>query len=197
MRHGLLEFSNLIILFIAILAHLLLINLAIRAIEASNRKPQYQFLSPAVTNVLSSSNLGRAESLSSKDSSYDYDKKGKLAKNIKKKDLEAASFKKNSKIHPNRANIFIKKAIPLYNKNPKPKYPLRARERGYQGKVLIEAEINVNGDVSGAKIKSASGYKILDQEALRVVKRWRFNPGLKGNAPISSSVIVPIIFKIN
>ena len=87
-------------------------------------------------------------------------------------------------------------AHPKYAVNPKPPYPPEARERGYQGEVLLKVEVLVNGRVGQIEINKSSGYEILDQSALSTVKRWRFIPAQKEETPISLWVNVPIKFQL-
>lgn len=75
-----------------------------------------------------------------------------------------------------------------------PAYPEVARLRGYEGIVLIAAEILPNGRVGEAKIKKSSGYAVLDQSALDAVKPWRFEPAKKAGQPFTMWVEVPIKF---
>lgn len=85
-------------------------------------------------------------------------------------------------------------AYPVYGENMPPAYPEVARLRGYEGIVLIAAEILPNGRVGEAKIKKSSGYTILDQSALDAVKPWRFEPAKKAGQPFTMWVEVPIKF---
>ncbi len=85
-------------------------------------------------------------------------------------------------------------AYPLYRENMPPVYPEIARVRGYEGIVLVSAEILPTGRVEQAKIRKSSGYSILDQSALNAVKAWRFEPAKKSGRPFTMWVEVPIKF---
>jgi TonB family protein len=85
-------------------------------------------------------------------------------------------------------------AYPLYRENMPPVYPEIARVRGYEGIVLVSAEILPTGRVEQAKIRKSSGYSILDQSALNAVKKWRFEPARKSGRPFTMWVEVPIKF---
>jgi len=85
-------------------------------------------------------------------------------------------------------------AYPLYRKNMPPVYPEIARARGYEGIVLVSAEILPTGRVEQAKIRKSSGYSILDQSALNAVKAWLFEPARKSGRPFTMWVEVPIKF---
>ena len=88
-------------------------------------------------------------------------------------------------------------AKPRYQENAPPPYPLSARLRGHEGVVLISAEILSEGRVGNVKIKSSSGYGILDQSALEAVKAWKFDPARKMGKPVSVRVDIPMRFVLN
>lgn len=85
-------------------------------------------------------------------------------------------------------------AYPVYGENMPPVYPEIARIRGYEGVVLIAAEILSNGHVGEARISKSSGYSILDQAALEAIKPWRFEPAKKSGRPFTMWVEVPVKF---
>lgn len=88
-------------------------------------------------------------------------------------------------------------AKPRYQENAPPSYPVSARLRGYEGIVLISAEILSEGRVENVKIKSSSGYAILDQSALEAVRAWKFDPARKMGKPVPVRVDIPIRFVLN
>jgi protein TonB len=85
---------------------------------------------------------------------------------------------------------------PRYAGNPKPLYPQEAREKGYQGEVLLRVEVLSNGRVGEIEVKESSGYDVLDQSALTAVKRWKFIPARKGGVAIPLWVNIPIKFEL-
>ncbi len=78
--------------------------------------------------------------------------------------------------------------------NPPPPYPKQSRRRGEQGKVVIAAEIDIEGRSSQAVIHQSSGYHRLDRVALETVLKWRFIPGKKGHQHQKMWVNIPINF---
>jgi TonB family protein len=80
--------------------------------------------------------------------------------------------------------------------NPKPFYPLEAREKGYEGEVLLRVEVLSNGWVGGIEVKKSSGYEVLDQSALSTVKKWKFIPARKEGVAIPVWVNIPIKFEL-
>jgi protein TonB len=75
---------------------------------------------------------------------------------------------------------------PKIIENPKPVYPLEARQKGFEGKVLLRVEVLTNGRVGKIEVEKSSGYEILDQAALEAMKRWRFIPAKRGKVPFRS-----------
>lgn len=83
-----------------------------------------------------------------------------------------------------------------YAKNPQPDYPAMARSMGWQGKVMLKVQVSEKGLSAAVEIERSSGYDILDESAVEAIKQWRFTPAKRGETPVASSVIVPIIFTL-
>lgn len=90
----------------------------------------------------------------------------------------------------------VKKALPIYDKNPSPEYPLIARRRGFQGTVVLEVMVDRNGRVGELRVLKSSGYKVLDRAASASVREWMFKPAIKGNEKIEMWVRVPVCFQL-
>jgi protein TonB len=87
-------------------------------------------------------------------------------------------------------------AEPLSFRNSAPLYPRLARERGYEGEVVLRVEVLQNGDCSLAAVKKSSGYKILDMAAVKAVRGWKFRPAMRGTQAFTSNIEVPIVFRL-
>lgn len=83
-----------------------------------------------------------------------------------------------------------------YN-NPRPAYPQIARERKQQGTVVLEILILPDGTVGEVKIKESSGFKLLDNTAVRAVKRWKYIPAKRGDEPIAYWYLQPLEFTLH
>ncbi len=83
-----------------------------------------------------------------------------------------------------------------YLNNPPPVYPDIAVDRGWQGKVLLKVFVKANGKPKTVAVLKSSGKKVLDQEAVRTVKKWTFEPARRGITPIEGWVTVPINFSL-
>jgi len=91
----------------------------------------------------------------------------------------------------------LTKAYPLYRDNPPPQYPESARRRGFEGIVLVHAEVLADGSVGKTLIRKSSGYAILDQTALNAVRNWKFEPAKKSGIPYKTWAELPIKFMIS
>ena len=80
--------------------------------------------------------------------------------------------------------------------NPKPHYPLLARNQGIEGRVVVNVLISVQGTVKTIGVGQSSGSRLLDKAAVQAVKKWRFHPVLHNGKAIPSSESVPIVFKL-
>ncbi len=87
-------------------------------------------------------------------------------------------------------------ASPGYGENPLPKYPLLAREKGYEGTVYLRVEVQRDGRVGGLAIDRSSGHEVLDRAAVDSVTGWTFLPAQKGGKPIASWVLLPVRFML-
>jgi protein TonB len=77
------------------------------------------------------------------------------------------------------------------------RYPIHAMERGWQGRVEVRLVVGPNGEIRGALIKKSSSYRILDEQALDMVKKGT------GREPIPAALRgreftldIPVIFEL-
>jgi protein TonB len=77
------------------------------------------------------------------------------------------------------------------------RYPAQAIEKGWQGRVEVRLIVGANGMMQSASIKSSSGYEILDNQALDMLKKAKpltpIPAALSGREFI---VDVPVIFDL-
>ena len=83
-----------------------------------------------------------------------------------------------------------------YLSNPAPEYPEVAFDRGWEGRVVLRILVSATGSPVEIKVKQSSGKKVLDDAAMRTVKRWKFAPATRGSTPIEGWVDVPLDFKL-
>ena len=80
--------------------------------------------------------------------------------------------------------------------NPKPPYPELARKRGQEGLVLLRAEVNAQGEPVKVEIQKSSGYPLLDQAALKTVRKWKFQPPQENGESRPGNLVLPVEFKL-
>jgi protein TonB len=77
------------------------------------------------------------------------------------------------------------------------RYPVQAMEKGRQGRVEIRLAIGADGAIRNASIKTSSGYRILDEQAMDMVKKAKplaqIPPALRGR---EFTVDLPVIFDL-
>jgi protein TonB len=110
-------------------------------------------------------------------------------------DTETAATPDNSPAAGNEALVESRYDVAALN-NPKPPYPLAARRNRAQGRVVLSVQVSAGGASGAVLLKHSSGHAILDNAALQTVRRWRFIPARRGDAPVESWVDVPIIFRL-
>ncbi len=81
-------------------------------------------------------------------------------------------------------------------KKDDPPYPRIARERGWEGTVVLRLTITREGTVERADIRSSSGFPILDEQALETVQKWRFEPARDGEFAVPATVDQPVRFAL-
>lgn len=77
------------------------------------------------------------------------------------------------------------------------RYPRFARDNGWEGKVDVRMEIGADGSIASLRVARGTGYSILDQQALEMVRRAKpdasIPQGLRGKA---FGIDVPVIFSL-
>lgn len=76
------------------------------------------------------------------------------------------------------------------------RYPPLAEKAGIEGRVYIEFIINKQGEVEDPKVVRGPGAG-LNKEALRVIKKAKFRPGLQQGRPVHVRMTMPIVFRLD
>jgi protein TonB len=80
--------------------------------------------------------------------------------------------------------------------NLPPKYPPAALQQRVEGRVILRALISAQGTVMRLSVHQSSNVPGMDESALEAVRRWRFEPALRGETPVSCEIAIPIIFEL-
>ena len=79
---------------------------------------------------------------------------------------------------------------------PDPQYSEKARQAGYEGTVVLWLVVDANGLPQEIKVQHSLGMG-LDEEAIKAVRQWRFQPALKDGKPIPVMVNVQVNFRLD
>lgn len=82
-------------------------------------------------------------------------------------------------------------------KNPAPPYPYAAIQQQQEGLVLLQAVIDHSGRPLNVEVVESSGFPLLDQSALRTIRRWKFDAAHIGFLPVQSKILIPIRFVLD
>lgn len=78
-----------------------------------------------------------------------------------------------------------------------PRYPRRAQLDGISGWVRLEFIVNPDGTVSDVSVVEAEPRRgIFDQEAVRALSRWRFQPQIRDGNPVPALATIVIKFNL-
>ncbi|MFC5771755.1 energy transducer TonB, partial [Thauera sinica] len=91
----------------------------------------------------------------------------------------------------------VREAHPDYAYNPAPAYPPLLQEQGIGGVVWLRVWVDGDGRPREIRLAKGSGYRLLDDAALRAVRNWRFIPARRGDEPLASWVEFPIRFTVS
>ena len=80
--------------------------------------------------------------------------------------------------------------------NPHPEYPIIARKKGWQGRLLLAVHIDQNGNVLNIHVKETSGYGILDRASVKTIRDWKFLPARHGDSNVEDNINIPVSFKL-
>ena len=84
-----------------------------------------------------------------------------------------------------------------YLRNPPPVYPAEAKRNRQQGVALFRVVVSAAGQAESVKLIKSSGHRILDNSALDAVRKWKFHPSTIGGVKVSSTVKVPVRFRLD
>ncbi|MDQ3229484.1 MAG: energy transducer TonB [Pseudomonadota bacterium] len=80
--------------------------------------------------------------------------------------------------------------------NPRPDYPAEAQRRGETGTVILRVNVNADGSAGDIDFVQRSGSQALDRAAQQAVRKWTFNPEMRGGVATASTVDVPVTFTL-
>jgi periplasmic protein TonB len=83
----------------------------------------------------------------------------------------------------------------LLIKKVAPKYPEVAKQAGVQGQVVLQAEIDKNGDIR--TLTFVSGHPCLVPAAIEAVKKWKYKPYTLKGRPVAVETQIIVNFTLS
>jgi TonB family protein len=74
-----------------------------------------------------------------------------------------------------------------------PPYPRSAREKGLEGVVRVEVDVEADGTAGEVRVTLSSGVDAFDEAAVKSVRAWRFSPATEDGAAVRSTLRLPPI----
>lgn len=93
-------------------------------------------------------------------------------------------------------SLHAAKTHPQVIEGKQPTYPEDLKKQGTMGEARILAQIDAQGAVIEASVKSAT-HEAFGTAALAAVKAWRFKPATEDGRPVASTVTIPLHFKLS
>lgn len=78
-----------------------------------------------------------------------------------------------------------------------PSYPRQARRRGVEGVATYEVWLDAEGKQIKQALVNSSGALMLDNAALKAIKKWKFSPHTVNGRAIAHRVQIPVRFKLD
>ena len=76
-------------------------------------------------------------------------------------------------------------------------YPKKCRDAGVEGRTIITFVVKKNGKIKDIEVARSSGNKLLDKEAMRVIKKMpKWKPGIHDGENVNVQFALPITFKL-
>lgn len=67
-----------------------------------------------------------------------------------------------------------------------PTYPVDAVRKQISGWVELEFNVDPTGKVTGVSVVKAQPIRVFEQEAVKAMKQWTFEPAVKDGQPVAS-----------
>jgi protein TonB len=95
------------------------------------------------------------------------------------------------------AQEIARTTAPVLIREFKPNYTKEARDAKIEGLVEMNAVVLEDGTVGDVTVTRSLDQKYgLDDEAVKTLKKWRFNPGTKDGKPVAVTIFVEMSFTL-
>ncbi len=103
----------------------------------------------------------------------------------------AQSDPQNTPANPDRDSV----TAPKLTSDPAPEYSDEARKARHQGTVVLSLVVDATGLPQDIKVQRSLGMG-LDEEAVKAVKQWRFEPATQNGQPVPVMINVEVNFRL-
>ncbi|MBV2130245.1 TonB family protein [Arsukibacterium indicum] len=83
---------------------------------------------------------------------------------------------------------------PVILERAEPRYPVQAASDGVQGFVELQFNVEADGSTSNIQVIEAKPKRVFEQEAIRALARWKYQPAATDSA--NQNVVVTIDFSL-
>ncbi len=161
---------------------------------------QVSFVAPNSVNQKSENSSQKKMALNNESKNALFKKAEKNPESEKQRQQLASGKNTSGLVDPNATATNSAQVDPVFDaaylNNPSPSYPMEAKRRNIQGKVLVKVLVKTDGNPEAVDIARSSGNSSLDEAAIDAVRNWHFVPARQGNKSVQANVIVPVEFKI-
>ena len=77
-----------------------------------------------------------------------------------------------------------------------PLYPLKAKMKNIEGKVVLTFVVKADGFVDQIKVISAEPEYLFVPAAISALRKWKFQPGTRNGKPVATRVVRPIVVSL-
>lgn len=77
-----------------------------------------------------------------------------------------------------------------------PNYPPASRRAGEQGTAVFSVLVDPSGHPQEVKVQTSSGFPRLDQSGMEAIRRWMFNPAIRGSQKVAAWTSVRVKFQL-
>lgn len=104
--------------------------------------------------------------------------------------------KPEPKPDPPHVSRLADRKLPVRKHVVHPTYPAWAQEQGIEGTVTLELTVTEEGKVDSPRVVSSTGNKRLDEEALKAIRKWTYEPAVQDGKPRTVRVREKIRFRL-
>ena len=77
-----------------------------------------------------------------------------------------------------------------------PRYPNRARSRGFVEKVVVSIDVDATGKVNAVSVINRDSRAMFQRAVVRAVTQWEFEPLLRNGVPVERTVEQSFDFRL-